>query len=325
MEKSMDFTIAFEKITGHKPFPWQHSLYNTFQSGVFPDVANIPTSFGKTNTLIVWLLALAWHIQQRGNKMSFPRRLVYVVNRRTVVDQTTAEAEKLRRALDSTDPVMVQIRDLLASLCPQNPDTVLAISTLRGQHADNEEWRRDPARAAIILGTVDMIGSKLAFQGYGCGFKSRPLHAALLGQDVLILHDEAHLEPAFHTFVTTVKRLQVQEKLQFHLMALTACPLSLEGQTHTLSTEDFENPILAQRWLAQKQMKLEHLQTEDSKAIPRAVFAKALEYKDSQQAILIYLNTVDDVLSVQGDLLKENLRAQVLTGTLRGWERDLLA
>jgi len=70
-------------------------------------------------------------------------------------------------------------------------DEPLAISTLRGQFADNREWSADPSRPAVICGTVDMIGSRLLFSGYGVGFKSRPLHAGFLGQDALLIHDEA--------------------------------------------------------------------------------------------------------------------------------------
>ena len=43
----------------------------------------------------------------------------------------------------------------------------LPISTLRGQHVDNREWLDDPASTAIIVGTIDMIGSRLLFEGYG--------------------------------------------------------------------------------------------------------------------------------------------------------------
>ena len=45
--------------------------------------------------------------------------------------------------------------------------------------------------------TIDMIGSKLLFSGYGDGRYKRPQHAGLIGQDSLIVHDEAHLTPAF--------------------------------------------------------------------------------------------------------------------------------
>src|SRR5690606_7277704 len=86
------------------------------------------------------------------------------------------------------------LRDALDSMSSVPSEQPLAISTLRGQFADNGVWRRDPSRPGIIIGTVDMIGSRLLFSGYGCGFRSKPLHAGLLGQDVLLIHDEAHLE-----------------------------------------------------------------------------------------------------------------------------------
>ena len=34
--------------------------------------------------------------------------------------------------------------------------------------------------------------------------KGKPLHAGFLGQDVLLVHDEAHLEPAFQALVTAI-------------------------------------------------------------------------------------------------------------------------
>ena len=94
------------------------------------------------------------------------------------------------------------------------PDHVrqLAISTLRGQFADNHEWSADPSLPAVICGTVDMIGSRLLFSGYGLGFKTKPLHAGFLGQDVLLVHDEAHLEPAFQALVVAIKKEQERER-----------------------------------------------------------------------------------------------------------------
>ena len=73
----------------------------------------------------------------------------------------------------------------------------LAVSTLRGELADNEQWKDDPRCPAIVVGTIDMIGSKLLFSGYGDSQYFRPLHAGLMGCDTLFIHDEAHLTPAF--------------------------------------------------------------------------------------------------------------------------------
>ena len=140
-----------------------------------------------------------------------PRRLVYVVNRRTVVDQTTDEVQKLRENL-------LKLED--------RPDHIrhLAISTLRGQFADNHEWLADPSWPAVICGTVDMIGSRLLFSGYGIGFKTKPMHAGFLGQDVLLVHDEAHLEPAFQNLLTEIvnEQRRCKEFGQFLLMELSA-------------------------------------------------------------------------------------------------------
>jgi len=177
---NMTFQQCFQTLTGHPPFPWQSALFNDwFAKGKVPPSCSIPTGLGKTNVIAVWLIALLRH----PDKMA--RRLVYVVNRRTVVDQTTKEVENLRQNL-ATLPNL------------PNHAKELALSTLRGQFADNREWSANPARPAVICGTVDMIGSRLLFSGYGgIGYRSKPLHAGFLGQDALLVHDEAHLEPAF--------------------------------------------------------------------------------------------------------------------------------
>ena len=40
------------------------------------------------------------------------------------------------------------------------------------------------------------------------GFKTRPLHAGFLGQDALLVHDEAHLEPAFQKLLESIVAAQ---------------------------------------------------------------------------------------------------------------------
>src|SRR5690606_9653919 len=80
----------------------------------------------------------------------------------------------------------------------------LAISTLRGQFVDNREWLEDPTRLAIIVGTVDMIGSRLLFEGYNVSRRMRPYHAGLLGTDSLIVLDEAHLVPPFERLIDQI-------------------------------------------------------------------------------------------------------------------------
>ena len=102
------FDAAFHDLTGQAPLAWQRRLFiEHFAQARLPDALDIPTGLGKTSVMALWYLA-----RRFGAPM--PRRLVYVVDRRSVVDQATETARALQRA-----------------------DPALRISTLRGQHVDN--------------------------------------------------------------------------------------------------------------------------------------------------------------------------------------------
>lgn len=148
------FRSAFETLYGNPPFPWQERLFKSFCRGVFPSALDLPTGLGKTSVMAIWLLARA--LAEPMVRERIPRRLVYVVDRRVVVDQATTEAEKLRNWLDKTASGLKKQLGL--------QKTSLPISTLRGQHVDNREWLADPTASAIIVGTVDMIGSRLLYK-----------------------------------------------------------------------------------------------------------------------------------------------------------------
>ncbi|MGH7072912.1 MAG: DEAD/DEAH box helicase family protein, partial [Stellaceae bacterium] len=186
------FSAEFEAMLGVAPFRWQQRLFARIAEGELPKAVDMPTGLGKTSVMAIWLIAWAYGAP-------VPRRLVYVVDRRAVVDQATEEAEKLRCALER-EPALKELRSRLGLA----PSQSLPISTLRGQFVDNREWRTDPAVPAIIVGTVDMVGSRLLFSGYGVSPKMRPYHAGLLGADVLVVLDEAHLVPPFEALLRRV-------------------------------------------------------------------------------------------------------------------------
>jgi len=320
----MTFDDAFENLTGHPPFPWQRRLYDSFENGNIPPSCNLPTGLGKTSVVAIWLVALA-------NGAKVPRRLAYVVNRRTVVDQTTAEAERLRENLQK--PELADLTERLQGLCASSCDTPLAISTLRGQFADNREWSADPSRPAVICGTVDMIGSRLLFSGYRLGFKSRPLHAGFLGQDTLLVHDEAHLEPAFQKLITDIEKEQTRERERgadlpwpkLHVMQLTATTRdsnSQEAQTFSLTPDDQEHPIIKERLKARKQLSLTSV--EDDKQVANKIGEIAGDYRDANAAVLVFVRTLDAIGSVEKKLEKTGRSVVLLTGTMRGRERDEL-
>jgi CRISPR-associated endonuclease/helicase Cas3 len=181
------FRQNFTALTDHAPFPWQEALYREFVGGKIPSCCDLPTGLGKTSVLAIWLIA-------RALGAPLPRRLVYVVDRRAVVDQATTEALNLRKFVERNP-------DLKGALELSQP---LPISTLRGQYVDNRDWLRNPADPAIIVGTVDMIGSRLLFEGYGVSRKMRPFHAGFLGCDTLVVLDEAHLVPPFEGLLKSI-------------------------------------------------------------------------------------------------------------------------
>jgi CRISPR-associated endonuclease/helicase Cas3 len=302
-----EFDSAFEALAENKPFPWQRALYERFAAGEFPDSCNLPTGLGKTSVVAIWLIALA-------NGKPVPRRLVYVVNRRTVVDQTTDEVEKYRKNLTA------------AGITEE-----LALSTLRGQFADNREWSADPSRPAVICGTVDMIGSRLLFSGYGVGFKAKPLHAGFLGQDALLVHDEAHLEPAFQRLIEAIRDEQKREpallgeRLRLKVMELTATSRS-GGEAFPNETErkaNEQSPIVRRRVEAKKAIHLH--ENKDEKKLAEEIAALALSHKDSGRAVLVFARKVDDVEKIVAKLRRERQNVQQLAGTLRGLERNRMA
>jgi CRISPR-associated endonuclease/helicase Cas3 len=316
------FGEAFGALTGHEPFPWQEALFDEFLRGSIPASCDIPTGLGKTSVIAIWLLALAERARSR-TLSGFPRRLAYVVNRRTVVDQATREAVDMRRALAKA-PALAGVADALSSLVVQGSGPPLAISTLRGEFADNAEWRDDPSRPSVVVGTVDMIGSRLLFSGYRCGFKSRPLHAGFLGQDVLLLHDEAHLEPAFQQLVGAIEAEQkrCREFRRFSVMALTATSRA-EGLQFGLGSKDRKHPMVTKRLEARKSIALHPV--DDEKDTAERIAELALRHADTGEAILIFLRKLEDVRRVKTELQKHKQVVELLTGTLRGRERDRLA
>ncbi len=334
----LNFAKTFAELTDHAPFPWQQDLYdNWFAQGKIPKACNLPTGLGKTSVIAIWLIALA------NFPKKMPRRLVYVVNRRTVVDQTTDEVEKYRDRL----PDIPELFDRLLELCanegifPYRPQP-LAISTLRGQFADAGEWSTDPSRPAVVSGTVDMIGSRLLFMGYGIGRGKRPLHAGFLGQDALLVHDEAHLEPAFQELLIAIvaEQERCKENGKFRVMELTATTRRDE-KPFELTEAELEQPEeipveatlpIHRVWqrLHSKKALVPHAIADEKKDLVPKIVALALAHKESEpsSAVLVFVRTVEAVGEVVAGLKKgkvdpENI--ETLTGTMRGLERELMA
>ncbi len=315
---NQSFDTRFAALTGNDPFPWQRRLYHRIsgneatRSPEVPSSCCLPTGLGKTSVIAVWMIALA-------DGAPLPRRMVYVVNRRTVVDQTTNELFKYRDAIRDKESLS-SLKRLFAPL---------SISTLRGQFADNGDWCEDPSRPSVVCGTVDMVGSRLLFSGYGIGRNKRPMHAGFLGQDAFLIHDEAHLEPAFQRLIETIVVQQKEHEPATSWPKLTVMELTATTKSHDsfkLEDDDYVNTIVNQRMNAKKRLKLHTLK--DAKKPAKELFEKALEFKGSERAIVVFAQNVETVLEIQSSLAKAKVPAEnirTLTGTMRGKERDALA
>lgn len=251
------------------PFQWQLRLLGRFLDGNLPEAVDVPTGLGKTGVMAVWLVA-------RSLQAPLPRRLVYVVDRRAVVDQATEAAIELREWVRSNASVKASLG---------LGERELPISTLRGQFADNREWLEDPAAPAIIVGTVDMIGSRLLFQGYRTSRKMRPFHAALLSNDALIVLDEAHLVPSFEGLLQDVARLSdVLAKAApqggpapVRVLTLTATARTAVGDRVSIEEADLEgHAVLRQRLGAPKWLELKEAKADQPLAARLATEAWAL-------------------------------------------------
>ena len=219
-----NFESEFNRLTGFFPLPWQVRLFaEYFSQGELPSAVDVPTGLGKTAVIALWVIA-------RQMEVPLPRRLVYVVDRRAVVDQATEFVNSLVKKLTADDKI--------------------SISTLRGQLADNRNWLEDPSRPAIIVGTVDMIGSRLLFEGYGVSRRMRPYHAGFLGADSLIVLDESHLVPPFEHLLEYIesgsKELGSAEASdrelipKLRLLSLSATGRERSGESFRLEDRDIK-------------------------------------------------------------------------------------
>jgi len=339
----MSMDEDFKALTDFSPFSWQRRLYNNMVKGDIPAVCDIPTGLGKTSVIPIWLVALAHQIHEFGGKRTIPARLVYIVDRRTVVDQATSVAERIRERLSTPADARWQVHsEALKRLSTElkrisaTEDPVIAVSALRGELADNKEWEVDPTKPAIVIGTIDMIGSKLLFNGYGDRPYGRSQHAGLIGQDSIIVHDEAHLTPAFSELLRQLTKIQQKsrETRPVKILELSATSRSESDFAFTLmANEEKEDPMVGERLCA---MKLVHLhvlgagKTEKYRDIMRKVREKivdiSLDYRDGKDKILIYVQSPEDALDIFNQLHKAvgSERVELLTGTMRGYERDKL-
>jgi CRISPR-associated endonuclease/helicase Cas3 len=162
------------------------------EGGRWPDVVDVPTGLGKTSLIDVAVFAAA------ARPAAARRRVFFVVDRRLVVDEAYEHARRLQRALRTgATGVCGQVARALRQDGDDPDAPALEVTRMRGGLTWSWRWLERPDRHAVVAGTVDQVGSRLLFRGYGGGERLRPIDAALTGRDSLIIVDEAHLAGPF--------------------------------------------------------------------------------------------------------------------------------
>lgn len=166
-DATMTFQSFFATARGSssdKPFPYQERL----ATEAWPELLDIPTGLGKTAAVV-----LAWAYKRSQGDTGTPRRLVYCLPMRSLVEQTAAEAKSYMSNLGRE----AEVHSLLGG-------------------ADAEELRAfldHPEREAILVGTQDMLLSRALNRGYGMSRYQWPIAFGLLHNDALWVFDETQL------------------------------------------------------------------------------------------------------------------------------------
>ena len=185
----MNFEIFFQAgADGKFPRAYQSSLAERD----WPETLIIPTGFGKTAAV---LAAWIWKIGHQD--AATPRRLVYCLPMRSLVEQTEEVAKTWIEKADKTLGVKI------------------ALDVLMGGRGDGQRgppaWMLRPDCPAILIGTQDMLISAALMRGYGVSRYRWPVDFALLHNDALWVFDEVQLTGA--TLPTSVQLEAFRRKL----------------------------------------------------------------------------------------------------------------
>lgn len=156
------------------PMRWQKAL--ALPDACHDRLIRIPTGFGKTlGVLATW----AWRRLILDDNR-WPRRLIWCLPMRVLVEQTEAE---VRAALNRSELFWDE----------DDPhDGKVGIHLLMGGE-DAREWHMYPEAPAVLIGTQDMLLSRAMNRGYASARARWPMDFGLLSQDALWVMDEVQL------------------------------------------------------------------------------------------------------------------------------------
>ncbi|MDQ2707919.1 MAG: CRISPR-associated helicase Cas3' [Actinomycetota bacterium] len=161
-----DFVL---RAAGCPPYGYQRRLA---EEGL-PDVLRVPTGAGKTMAAVLPWLYRRRHHPDLAVRRGTPRRLVFVLPQRALVEQTVDVIDGWLTALDESE--------------------IGRYILMGGVDRDDRAWKMHPEQDAIFVGTQDMILSRLLMRGYAEPRANWPMSFGLLHSDTQFVFDEVQL------------------------------------------------------------------------------------------------------------------------------------
>lgn len=316
------FEEYFSALHGHGPYPWQRRLAERAVAGDWPAAIDLPTGSGKTACLDVTVFALACQATRPASERSAARRIFFCVNRRVIVDEAYTRARRIAatiwKAEREGDGILAEVAAALRQIggTAGRVDDIPPLDALElrgGIYRDNR-WARSLTQPTIVCTTLDQLGSRLLFRGYGVSNGAAPIHAALVAYDSLILLDEAHISEPFRQTLTAVRGYLDPERWAERpvgMRPLTVVPMTAtppgdlpEKRLIRLDDDDRSVEALAQRLAAAKLAELRP----PAKNVAKAAVDAALTLGDNLEqpaAIGIIVNRVATARTIHAALCEQ--------------------
>lgn len=301
---------------GPGTYPWQRELARRAGSGDWPGVIDLPTGSGKTACLDVAVFALAIQESLPVEDRSAPRRIFFCVNRRVIVDEAYDRARRIAQRLweaereEAESPALRAVAAALRRLAgPELGEYVppLDVIELRGGIYRDNRWARSITQPTIVCTTIDQLGSRLLFRGYGVSPAAAPIQAALVAYDSLILLDEAHISEPFRQTLQSVRdyldpkwseqSIGVRPMIVSPMTATYAAADT--GSALKLTDEDRRNPRLDRRLRAAKPARLREVADVVTEAVKEAVASAEV----APAAVGIIVNRVETAREIYRKLI----------------------
>jgi len=318
-----DFAPFFRAVHGIDPFPWQERMAAQVTGHGWMPRVELPTGSGKSAVIDVAVFALACQAGWSPKDRTAALRTFFVVDRRVVVQQATLRARKLAEALSvAQGGILAEVADRLRSFGGEVP---LLVRELRGGMYAAARGVDRPDQPLVTVTTVDQIGSRLLFRGYGVSPKMRPVHAALGCLDALYLLDEAQLSWVFASTIGSVAKYAAWGE-EFLLpvprvVTMSATLPQAAGESFRLDANDVAHEELGRRLRAGKRATLVELD-ETRESLEASVVRQAQSFAAPGAVIGVVVSRVAVARRIFESLRSVGQHAVLLTGRSRPYDRD---